>query len=70
MIGRGHDKPRLIFTKGPAMQLARLRHRDISPKTGPDCHFGNGNGKAAIADVMRRADAAAQNLFTDKAAIF
>ena len=65
-----NNKPRLVLAKGPTVKIACLWHRNFSTKSRPHGHFGNGNSKPAISNVMRGADTAAKDLPANKTAGF
>jgi len=59
----------LIFTKGPAMQVATCRRGDAGTGAPGNTHFSQCHRQSAITDVMGRNDMAVGNQRLDKQAV-
>ena len=62
----GDDIARLILAESPAMAVAAGRHFYRGADAAGHAHFGDGNGKAAVGNIMGSADAAGSNLLLYK----
>ena len=62
----GDDIARLILAESPAMAVAASRHFYRGADAAGHAHFGDGNGKAAVGNIMGGADAAGSNLLLHK----